>query len=132
MIAGFLGNNIQGVFQPENKAELKGSWEELPTSVKEAGTYPEEIFAGWESVKKKVGATEMKNIPFGAVAMFGYADKLACGLQQFMAGARKFNLTELSRTDLMAANRETAVETGIPFMTDAQDDKARQIIAGQF
>ncbi len=132
MIAGFLGNNIQGVFQPENRAELKGSWEELPTTVKEAGTYPEEIFAGWESVKKKVGAAEMKHVPFGAVAMYGYADKLACGLQQFMAGARKFNLTEIRRNDLMAANRETAAETGLPFMTEAQDETARQIISGQF
>jgi hypothetical protein len=132
MIAGFLGSNIQGVFQPENKARLNGSWDELPTSVTAVGTYPEEIFSGWEAVKNLVGAKEMKNIPFGAVAMYGYADKLACGLQQFLAGARKFNLTELCRSDLMAANRETAAETGLPFMADAQDEIAQQIIAGQF
>ncbi len=70
----------------------------------------------------------MKNIPFGAVAMYGYADKLACGLQQFMAGARKFNLSEINRTDLMSANRETAEISGIPFMTDIQDDTAKQIL----
>ena len=70
----------------------------------------------------------MKNVPFGAIAMYGYADKLACGLQQFMAGARKFNLDEIARDDLMAANRETAAETGIPHMTDAQDESARNII----
>ena len=132
MIAGFLGSNIQGVFQPENKARLNGFWDELPTSVTAVGTYPEEIFAGWEAVKKLVGAKEMKNIPFGAVAMYGYADKLACGLQQFLAGARKFKLAELCREDLMAANRETAAETGLPFMADAQDEIAQQIIAGQF
>ena len=74
----------------------------------------------------------MKNVPFGAVAMYGYADKLACGLQQFMAGARKFNLSEITRDDLMAANRETADETGIAYMTDALDGKAQGIMKGNF
>ncbi|MDZ8119907.1 glutamate synthase-related protein [Pontiella agarivorans] len=132
MIPGFLGSNIQGVFQPENREKLHGHWEDLPATVKAVGTYPEEIFAGWEEVKKKVGADEMKHIPFGAVAMYGYADKLACGLQQFMAGSRKFSLSEVAREDLMAANRETEAETGIPYMTDAQAPKAEQIIKGNF
>ena len=74
----------------------------------------------------------MKNIPFGAIAMYGYADKLACGLQQFMAGARKFSLSEISRDDLMAANRETAAETGVSYMTDSLDEKAKKIIKGKF
>jgi len=132
MIPGYLGSNIQGVFQPEKRAELHGHWEELPASVTARGTYPEEIFSGWEAVKKKVGAAEMKNIPFGAVAMYGYADKLACGLQQFMAGARKFSLNQISRDDLMAANRETAAETGIAYMTDSLDEKAQKILKGKF
>jgi glutamate synthase domain-containing protein 2 len=128
MIPGYLGSNIEGVFKPEKRAQLNGHWEQLPTSVKEIGTYPEEIFAGWEEVKNKVGADEMANIPFGAVAMYGYADKLACGLQQFMAGARKFQLPEITRNDLVAANRETAEITGLPFMTDAQNQEALDIL----
>lgn len=130
MIPGYLGSNIQGVFQPEKRADLHGHWEELPQAVKSIGTYPEEIFAGWEAVKEKVGADEMKNVPFGAIAMYGYADKLSCGLQQFMAGARKFNLSKISRDDLMSANRETAEETGIPYMTDALDERAKAILKG--
>jgi hypothetical protein len=130
MIPGFLGSNIQGVFQPEKKAAVHGHWEDLPNTVKALGIKPEEIFASWEDVKEKVGADEMKNVPFGAIAMYGYADKLACGLQQFMAGARKFNIDQIDRNDLMAANRETAAETGIPHMSDAQDESARKIING--
>ena len=61
---------------------------------------------------------------------YGYADKLACGLQQFMAGARKFSLPEITRDDLMAANRETAEETGIAYMTDSLDESAKAIING--
>ncbi len=128
MIPGYLGSNIEGVFKPEKRAELNGNWDSLPTNVKEFGQSPEEIFAGWEAVKAKVGAAEMGNIPYGAVAMYGYADKLACGLQQFMAGARKFRLADISRSDLMAANRETADVTGIPFMTDALDAEAKKIL----
>lgn len=128
MIPGYLGSNIQGVFQPEKRADLHGHWEELPATVKAVGTYPEEIFAGWESVKNKVGEEAMKDIPFGAVAMFGYTDKVSCGLQQLMAGARKFSLSEISRSDLMAANKETAEETGIPYMTDALNEEAMAIL----
>jgi hypothetical protein len=128
MIPGFLGSNIEGVFKPERRAAIAGHWEQLPASVKNIGKYPEEIFAGWEAVREKVGHAEMEGIPFGAIAMYGYADKLACGLQQFMAGARIFSLDQLSREDLMAANRETSAVTGIPFMTDAGDDRALAIL----
>lgn len=128
MIPGYLGSNIEGVFKPEKRQGLNGHWDSLPSSVTAVGTYPEEIFAGWEQVKNKVGAKEMDKIPFGAVAMYGYIDKISCGLQQFMAGARKFNLSEITRDDLMAANRETASETGIQYMTDALDEHAKKIL----
>jgi len=130
MIPGFLGSNIEGVFKPEKRAELFGHWEELPPAVKEFGKYPEEIFAGWESVQEKVGMDEIQNIPYGAIAMYAFADKLACGLQQFMAGARKFRLSELSRDDMVSANRETEEITGIPFMTDAKNVEALNILKG--
>lgn len=128
MIPGFLGANIEGVFKPDKRADLAGHWESLPNTVTEHGKYPEEIFAGWEPVQAKVGKDEMKNIPFGAVAMYGFADKLACGLQQLMAGARKFRLSEISRDDLISANRETEEVTKIPYMTEAQEDSALKIL----
>jgi len=128
MIAGFLGSNIEGVFYPDRKADVNGHWDALPPSVTEYGKYPEEIFSEWETIKNKVGEDEMKNIPLGAVAMCGYIDKIACGLQQFMAGVRKFDISELSRDDLITANRETEELTGIPFMTDALDEKAKAIL----
>lgn len=130
MIAGYLGSNIEGVLRPERREAVNGNWDELPKTVSQLGTTPEEIFAGWEAVKDMVGAEEMKNIPMGAVAMYGYADKLAGGLQQFMAGARKFELSHISRDDLMAANRETAEATGIAHMTDAQNEEAIAILNG--
>ncbi len=128
MIPGFLGSNIEGVFKPRKRAELYGHWESLPPAVKEFGKEPEQIFAGWEPVQEKVGKDEMKNIPFGAIAMYAYIDKLAGGLQQFMAGARKFKIDELSRDDLVAANRETEEVTGLAFMTDAKNEEALKVL----
>lgn len=128
MIPGFLGSNIEGVLKPERKDTVNGNWNELPKTVQEYGTSAEEIFAGYHDVKAKVGADEMKNIPYGAIAMWTLADKLAAGLQQLMAGARRFNLREISREDLMAGNRETERETGIPFMTDVLDETAKKIL----
>ncbi len=130
MIPAFLGSNIEGVLKPERQAAVSGHWTHLPHALKPIGATPETLFAGWEAVRAKVGEAEMDRIPFGAVALWGYADKLACGLQQLMAGARKFSLDRLSRDDLMAANRETAEVTGIPYLTEAQEDRALAILAG--
>ena len=129
MIPGFLGANIEGVMHPDRREKLNGNWDSLPKSItEEFGTSPEEIFAGYYDVKNKVGADEMKNIPLGAIAVWTLADKLSAGLQQLMAGARKFRLSDVSRDDLFAANRETEKETGIKFMTDVSDELAKKIL----
>jgi len=128
MIPGYLGSNIQGVLQPEKRAEVHGNWDNLPPSVSCHGETPEAIFSSWETVKARVGAEEMKHIPWGAVAMMAWVDKLSCGLQQFMAGARKFNLSEIARADLMSANDETARLTGIPTCTEALDERALAVL----
>ncbi|WP_028319032.1 glutamate synthase-related protein [Desulfobulbus elongatus] len=129
MIPGFLGANIEGALHPDRRERVNGNWDKLPASVAAMGGSPEEIFASYYDVEKKVGKDEMKNIPYGAIAMWTMADKLACGLQQLLAGARKFRIDTLSRDDLFAGNRETAKETGITYITDARDESAKQILA---
>ena len=129
MIPGFLGSNIEGALYPDRRAKVSGNWDELPRHiVEEFGTTPEEIFAGYHDVKAKVGSEEIKKIPLGAIALWTLADKLSAGLQQLMAGARKFDVSAIRREDLFAANRETAQETGIAFITEAADDVAKQIL----
>lgn len=128
MIPGFLGSNIEGALHPERKVAVSGNWDSLPASFKEYGSSPQEIFAGYHDVQKKVGKDEMKNIPYGAIAMWTCADKLNAGLQQMMAGARKFSMTEIARTDIYSGNRETERETKIPFITDVQNENAYSIL----
>ena len=128
MIPGFVGSNIEGALHPERKEKVCGNWDKLPKTVSDLGSSAEEIFACYYDVEKKVGKDEMKNIPYGAIAFYTLADKLACGLQQLMAGARKFSLDRISRDDLFSANRETAFETGIPHMADVNDEIAKKIL----
>jgi hypothetical protein len=128
MIPGYLGANIEGALNPDRKEDICGNWDRLPKSVSEIGTKPEDIFASYFDIQKKVGKDEMKNIPYGAMAFWTMADKLSCGLQQLMAGARKFTLNQISRKDLFSANRETERETGIPHCADVNDEFAKKIL----
>ena len=128
MIPGFLGSNIEGALHHERREAVKGNWTKLPVSVDKLGNSPEQIFAGYYDVEKIVGKDDMANVPFGAIAMYTLADKLTAGLQQLMAGARKFSMSELSREDLCSANRETEKETKIPFITDVHDEIAKKIL----
>lgn len=130
MIPGFVGSNIEGVLKPERKAAVHGNWNELPPAVKAIGATAEELFACYYDVRDKVGADEIDNVPFGAIAMWTYVDKLMKGLQQLMTGARKFSLNAISREDIAALNRETEKETGVPFITDIQNETALRILKG--
>ena len=128
MIPGFLGANIEGVLKPDSKEKVFGNWDKLPKTISNLGTKAEKIFASYFDVQKKVGKKEMKNIPYGAIAFWTMADKLGCGLQQLMAGARKFSLSQIAREDLFSGNRETAIETGIPHVADVNDESAKKIL----
>ena len=128
MVPGFVGANIQGALNPEIRGDVYGHWPELPKTVRAVGNSAKEIFAGYFDVEKKVGKDEMKNIPYGAIALYTMTDKLYCGLQQLLAGARKFSVTELTRGDIFAGNRETAKETGILHMCQANDESAKKIL----
>ena len=78
-------------------------------------------------LREKYGK-DFERIPPAAIGVYSYYKRLSIGLQQLMAGARKFSLSQISRDDLFAANRETARETGITHVADANDEIARKII----
>lgn len=128
MVPGFLGANIQGALHPDQRDAVNGNWNELPKTVLEIGRNAEEIFASYHDLEKRLGKDEMKNIPYGAIAFCTLADKLGCGLQQLMAGARKFALKQITRGDIFSGNRETARETGIPHVSDVNDESAKKIL----
>ncbi|MBE0618361.1 MAG: FMN-binding glutamate synthase family protein, partial [Proteobacteria bacterium] len=69
-------------------------------------------------------------IPFGAIGIYTYAEKLKTGLRQLMAGARKFRLDLLGRGDLMALTEDAAKISGIPYVMEARRDEAEKVLLG--
>ncbi len=105
MIPGFLGANIEGALYPERREAVHGNWETLPKSVAALGTEPEQLFAAWHSLRHRLGEAELRRIPLGAVATCTLLDKLGAGVQQLLAGARKFSVTAIDREAICAATR---------------------------
>ena len=120
MIPGMLGKNIDQWLKDEN----------LPKTISKYGTTVEEIFLNYEEVKEKYGS-DFKDIPLGAVAMFTFARKTKVGLQQLMAGARRFSLPVIGRKDIFSLTEECAKVTGIPHVMDSYRKEAEAILEGK-
>lgn len=120
MIPGMVGKNISEWMQKND----------LPKTVSQHGNSVEEIFVNYEAVKEIVGNEEIKNIPLGAIGIYSYSDKIKVGLQQLMAGARCFNVSSISRKELMSLTEECAKVTGIPYVMDAYRAEAEAILNG--
>jgi len=78
-------------------------------------------------LKEKYGK-DFNRIPAAAIGLYNFYDRLTAGLQQLMAGARKFRLDLIDRDDLMALNRETAALSGIPYVMDADAEEVEKIL----
>jgi glutamate synthase domain-containing protein 2 len=117
MIPGMVGKNIQTWLD-------KG---ELPASISKYGNSADEIFVSYEDLRAKYGQ-EIKQIPLGAVGLYTYCQKFKTGMQQLMAGSRNFNLSTMSRKDLMALTEEAARISGIAHVMDAYRDEAEAIL----
>jgi hypothetical protein len=118
MIPGMVGKNIAHWLKDHD----------LPKTVSEFGSTVEEIFVNYEDVKKLVGNDEIHNIPLGAIGIYSYSQKIKVGLQQFMAGARCFNIDSITRNELMSLTEECSKVTGIPYLMDSYRDEAMKII----
>ncbi|HWR59036.1 MAG TPA: FMN-binding glutamate synthase family protein, partial [Thermodesulfovibrionales bacterium] len=63
-----------------------------------------------------------------SIGMYSYIQRLKQGLQQLMAGTRKFALTYIDRNDLMALTREAADISGISYVMDADAKEVNNIL----
>jgi glutamate synthase domain-containing protein 2 len=84
-------------------------------------------FVGAEQLKEKLG-DDFAKVPPSAIGIYTYYDRLATGLRQLMAGARKFALKYLDRNDLMALTREAAEVSGISYVMEADMEEAEKIL----
>jgi len=96
----------------------------------EGGEYREALFRtfiGAAQLKEKYGA-DFERIPPTAMAVYTYYDRLATGLRQLMAGARKFALNFVDRNDLVALTREAADVSGIPYVMESDMEEIEKIL----
>jgi len=117
MIPGMVGKNIGNWLSEGN----------LPKSVSKYGNSANEIFVAYAELEEKYGS-KMKDMPLGAVGIYTYCQKFKVGLQQLMAGSRNFRLSTISRKDLMALTEEASKISGIPYLMDAYDEEANEIL----
>ena len=73
---------------------------------------------------------DIETFPLGAIGFYTVVDKIKVGLQQLMAGSRKWKVSLISRKDLMSLTDECARVTGIPYVMDSYREEALEIIDG--
>ncbi len=99
----------------------------VPADIAKFGGDVEHIFIGVAKLKEKYGK-DFQKIPTGAIGMTTYFDRLNAGLQQIMAGARKFTLKYITRDDLASLTRHAAEISGIPYVMDADREEVDRIL----
>ena len=120
MTAAMVGNTIGEMIK-------KGK---VPADIAKYGTDIEHVFILAAKLKDKFGK-DFQKIPAGAIGMITYFDRLNAGLQQFMAGARKFALKYITREDLIALTRESAEVSGIPYVMESDQEEVEKILEGK-
>ncbi len=119
MIPGMVGKNIE--------RWLKGEDGGLPSTVSKYGASKEEIFVTYEKLRSQYG-DEVENFPLGAVGVYSTSEKLRVGLQQLMAGSRKWRTHLITRQELASLTEECAKITAIPYIMDAYREEALAVI----
>jgi glutamate synthase domain-containing protein 2 len=117
MIPGMVGKNFDEWINTKK----------LPKEVRPYGSTKEELFVCYEEVKAKYGS-DADQMPLGAIGIYSFCEKLRVGLQQLMAGARRFNTSCICRGDLCTLTEEAAKISGIPYVMDAYREQAMEIM----
>ena len=101
---------------------------QLPVYVERFGRTRDEIFVTSGHLRQEIGDEEFEALPTGAIGLYTYYERLAQGLRQLMAGARKFGMQYISRDDLCSLTRDGADRTGLPFVMDLDRERSEQIL----
>ncbi len=101
---------------------------QLPVYVERFGSSKDEIFVTASDLRKDLGNDEFEKVPTGALGLYTYYERLAQGLRQLMAGARKFSTELISRDDLAALTHEAADISGITYIMDVDREACAKIM----
>lgn len=101
---------------------------DLPVYYSRYGNSVNAIFVEAASLKKKIGE-KFEEIPAGAIGLYTYNQRLIHGLKQLMCGARKFELSLITRDDIAALTSQAAQISGIKYIMDADQEEVERILS---
>ena len=79
-------------------------------------------------LRKELGDDAFEKLPTGAIGLYTYYERLAQGLRQLMAGARKFGLEYMTRDDLASLTHEASDISGIQYIMDVDKQEVEKIL----
>ncbi|MEM3574683.1 MAG: FMN-binding glutamate synthase family protein, partial [Candidatus Bathyarchaeia archaeon] len=92
------------------------------------GDNPERFFVGVMTIKANNGG-KLDGIPWEAIGLYDYLhERVGVGLQQLMAGCRKWKLSLLSRSDIVSLTERAKKVTGIPMPDDIAEESLEALL----
>ena len=102
--------------------------DKLPKQFKELyGSDPDTFFIEAQDLKRRFGE-KYKELHPGAIGLYTYWQRIKVGLQQLLAGCRKFKLDLITRRDLASLTERAARVTGIPTIDQLETELMEQIL----
>lgn len=120
---------ITAVTKTAHFTKLAGTGQLPKAFVERYGVSPRTFLASTGELQSMLG-NRFDELPPEAIGLYGYMKgRIGVGLQQLMAGSRKWNLKYLQRNDLLALTERAAAATGIPLPEDCRTDAIENILA---
>ncbi len=101
--------------------------QDLPIYIQRFGLSVDEIFVTAPELRQRFG-DRFSKLPIGAIGFYTYYQRVAQGLRQLMAGARKFAVKYIARDDIAALTPEASAITGIPLVSEVDRDEVDAIL----
>jgi glutamate synthase domain-containing protein 2 len=101
--------------------------QDLPIYIQRFGLSVDEVFVTAPELRQKFG-DRFQKLPVGAIGFYTYYERLAQGLRQLMAGARKFAIRYIGRDDIASLTEDASRISGVPMVTDVDREEAAALL----
>jgi hypothetical protein len=118
LAAAMVAKNIGKAIEAQN----------LPIYIQRFGMGVDEVFVTAHELREELG-DRFNKLPVGAIGVYTYNQRLAQGLRQFMAGARKFATKYITRNDIATLTPEATRVSGIEYVMDIDKKEADAMLS---
>ncbi len=126
--SGMARSAITAVFKGDYYTQLAKEGNLPMDFVNLYGNDPDTFFVASTDLQHQFGE-DYKKLPPGAIGLYTYfIDRIGYGLQQLMAGSRKFKLDLLDREDLACLTERASKVTGIPLVEELEQGVMERIL----